>query len=152
MQRALSRRRCRTTSLLWTNRSKDKASGFKKISRCRSGLLKSAKLKTRAPFSVTIESNEIRVTDIGQRDWHPRLQIEALHCANQTVEIWRIQLHRNVEIESNALNAVQNAGDATADYKLDAASARSHKHFLKVIFHSQPDFRSFFDSDYRLLI
>jgi hypothetical protein len=40
-------------------------------------------------------------------------------------------------IESNALNAVQNAGDATANYKLDAGIRQSHKHFLKVIFHSQ---------------
>jgi hypothetical protein len=95
-------------------------------------------------------TNEIRVTDISQRDWHPRLQIEALHCANQTMEIWRIQLHGDVEVESNALNAVQNAGDSTSDYKLHARIRQSHEHFLKVIFHSQRSF-SFFDSDYRLL-
>jgi hypothetical protein len=59
-------------------------------------------------------------------------------------------LHRNVEIESNALNAVQNAGDATANYKLDAGIRQSQKHFLKAIFHSQR-FRSFFDSDLPLL-
>src|SRR5437868_1634016 len=80
--------------------------------------------------------NEIRVTDIGQRDWHPRLQIEALHCANQTIEIWRIQLQGDVEVESNALNAVQNAGDSTADYKLHTGIRQSHKHFIKVVFHS----------------
>jgi hypothetical protein len=31
---------------------------------------------------------------------------------------------------------VQNAGDATADYKLDASIRQSHKHFLEIIFHS----------------
>ena len=94
----------------------------------------------KSSFLRNHRTNEIRVTDIRQRDWHPRLQIEALHCANQTVEIWRIHLHCNVEIESNALNAVQNASDSTADYKLDTGICQSHKHFLKVIFHSQPDF------------
>jgi hypothetical protein len=33
-------------------------------------------------------------------------------------------------------DAVQNAGDSTADYKLDFGIRQSHKHFLKVIFHS----------------
>ena len=56
--------------------------------------------------------------------------MELLYCANQTVEIWRIHLHRNVEIERNALNAVQNAGDATANYKVDAGICERHKHFL----------------------
>jgi colanic acid biosynthesis glycosyl transferase WcaI len=37
---------------------------------------------------------------------------------------------------------VQNAGDATANYKLDAGIRQSHKHFLKVIFHSQRFVRS----------
>ena len=105
----------------------------------------------KSSFLRNHRTNEIRVTDIGQRHWHPRLQIESRYCANQTVEIWRIHLHRNVEIESNALDAVQNAGDSTADYKLHAGTRQSHKHFLKVIFHSQRP-SSHFGSDYRLLI
>ena len=62
--------------------------------------------------------------------------MELLYCANQTVEIWRIHLHGNGEIESDALNAVQHAGDSTANYKLDPGIRQSHEHFLKVIFHS----------------
>src|SRR6266540_3661058 len=91
----------------------------------------------KSSFLRNHRTNKIRVTDIGQRDWNPRLQIELLDCANQTVEIWRIHLHGNVEIEGNALNAVENTGDSTADYKLHAGIRQSHKHFLQVIFHSQ---------------
>src|SRR4051794_14638971 len=94
----------------------------------------------KSSFLLDHRTNEIRVTDIGQRHWHARLQIELLYCANQTVEIRRTHLHCNVQIKSNALNAVQNAGDSTADYKLNSGIRQSHKHFFKVIFHSQREF------------